>query len=79
MYALGRDADLRSTHPVTTMTGPHFDGITYQKGGSLLRMLNYTIGETSMRDGLRLYVQQNQFGNANHEALWRALTTVRLI
>jgi aminopeptidase N len=74
--AFSVDGNLAYSHPVSTMDGPLFDTITYQKGASLLRMLNFTLGPDVLQNGLRSYIQQYKFGNANHEQLWAALTTV---
>lgn len=75
-FAIIRDADAKMSHPVSTMSGPHFDRITYRKGSSLLQMLNYTLGESVLQQGFRLYLQQRQYDSATHEQLWAALTTV---
>ncbi|MDO8363070.1 MAG: M1 family metallopeptidase, partial [Actinomycetota bacterium] len=50
-----------------------FDVLTYQKGGSLLRMLEQYLGEDAFRDGIRRYLQTHQFGNTETGDLWDAL------
>jgi aminopeptidase N len=50
--------------------------ITYQKGGSLLRMLEQFIGEDVFRDGIRHYLARNKFGNAETTDLWDAIEHV---
>jgi aminopeptidase N len=38
--------------------------IVYQKAPSLLRVLSYKIGETGFRDGVRIYLKDHAYGNA---------------
>jgi aminopeptidase N len=41
-------------------------------------MLSFTLGADVFQLGLQIYIKQHQYGNANHEDLWSALTTVQL-
>jgi len=41
-----------------------FDGITYQKGGAVLAMIENYVGETQFRDGVRNYLKAHARGNA---------------
>src|SRR5580765_2122049 len=50
-----------------------FDLLTYEKGASVLRMLEQHIGPEVFRDGVRLYLERHQFGNAETTDLWKAL------
>jgi puromycin-sensitive aminopeptidase len=50
-----------------------FDLLTYEKGASVLRMLEQHIGPDVFRDGVRLYLERHQFGNAETTDLWKAL------
>ena len=50
-----------------------FDVLTYQKGGSVLRMLEQYLGEDRFRAGIRLYLQSRQYGNAETTDLWDAI------
>jgi puromycin-sensitive aminopeptidase len=50
-----------------------FDVLTYEKGGAVLRMLEQYLGPTGFRDGVRRYLTDHQFGNAETTDLWRAL------
>ena len=50
-----------------------FDLLTYEKGASVLRMLEQHIGPDVFRDGVRLYLGRHQFGNAETTDLWKAL------
>ena len=50
-----------------------FDVLTYEKGASVLRMLEQFLGGEAFRDGIRLYLQRHQYGNAETTDLWDAL------
>ncbi|WP_266159613.1 M1 family metallopeptidase [Dyella silvatica] len=41
-----------------------FDGITYQKGASVLGMFEGYVGEATFQKGMRAYIQDHKFGNA---------------
>jgi len=47
--------------------GDAFDGITYQKGGGVLSMLERFTGEEEFRDGIRLHMERHADGVANAE------------
>ena len=50
-----------------------FDVLTYEKGASVLRMLEQFLGGESFRGGIRLYLERHQYGNAETTDLWDAL------
>ena len=50
-----------------------FDVLTYQKGASVLRMLEQYLGTDGFRAGIRLYLEARQFGNAETTDLWDAI------
>ena len=50
-----------------------FDVLTYQKGASVLRMLEQHIGPTLFRDGVRNYLRAHAYGNADTRDLWVSL------
>ena len=50
-----------------------FDVLTYEKGASVLRMLEQYIGPTVFRDGVRRYLDRHAFGNTETADLWCAL------
>src|SRR5262249_56016826 len=50
-----------------------FDLLTYEKGASVLRMLEQHLGADEFRDGVRLYLDRHRFANAETTDLWKAL------
>jgi puromycin-sensitive aminopeptidase len=50
-----------------------FDVLTYEKGASVLRMLEQHIGSTVFRDGVRDYLRAHAYGNADTKDLWVSL------
>jgi len=53
-----------------------FDVLTYEKGGSVLRMLEQYLGEDRFRDGIRCYLRRHAYGNTETSDLWDALEEV---
>ncbi|MDA8343088.1 MAG: M1 family metallopeptidase [Actinomycetota bacterium] len=70
---------LHATRPVEYPVGrPEeaqgmFDVLTYQKGGSVLRMLERFVGAEVFRDGIRRYLRAHAHANTETADLWRAL------
>ena len=70
---------LRSTRPIEfPVERPEeaagmFDVLTYEKGASVLRMLEQYLGAQAFRDGIRLYLRRHAYGNAETTDLWDAL------
>ena len=52
-----------------------FDGITYEKGASILRMLEVFVGVDTFQKGIHDYLSSHAFGNAMTEELWKAIAT----
>ncbi len=50
-----------------------FDVLTYEKGGSVLRMLEQYLGADVFRDGIRLYLRRHSYANTVTTDLWDAL------
>jgi puromycin-sensitive aminopeptidase len=50
-----------------------FDVLTYEKGASVLRMLEQYLGAEAFRDGIRVYLRRHTYGNAETTDLWDAL------
>ncbi|MGO9803489.1 MAG: M1 family aminopeptidase [Steroidobacteraceae bacterium] len=77
--AMLSDARL-STHPIQQPVADElqaanaFDEITYQKGQSVLRMLESYLGPELFRDGVRRYLRARAFSNATAADLWLALS-----
>ncbi len=53
-----------------------FDLLTYEKGGSVLRMLEQHLGPERFRDGVRHYLKKHEYGNTETSDLWDALEEV---
>ncbi|MET3664173.1 M1 family aminopeptidase [Caulobacter sp. 1776] len=79
-YAMGLDA-LQTTHPVVQhvetveQASQAFDGITYQKGEAVIRMLESYVGHDAWRDGVRAYMKAHNHGNTVSDDLWKAVET----
>ena len=75
-YAMGLDS-LSTTHPVVQhvetvdQASQAFDGITYQKGEAVIRMLEAYVGHEAWRDGVRRYIKANAHGSTQTDDLWR--------
>ena len=53
-----------------------FDVLTYEKGGSLLRMLEQYLGPATFRDGIRRYLARHAHSNTDTGDLWDAIGAV---
>ena len=53
-----------------------FDVLTYQKGGSLLRMLEQYLGVEEFRQGISLYLKTHAYANTETGDLWDAIEKV---
>lgn len=79
--ALKLDA-LQNTHPIeVTINHPDeirtiFDTISYNKGASVIHMLEQFLGHDVFRDGLRHYLKKHAYSNTDTTDLWQALETV---
>src|SRR5947209_6351205 len=51
-----------------------FDGITYEKGGAVLRMLESYVGPETFRKGVNAYLAAHANGNATSADFWQAET-----
>jgi puromycin-sensitive aminopeptidase len=77
--ALGLDA-LSETHPIyVAVRTPaeateNFDLITYEKGASVVRMIERFLGAETFRDGVRRYIRAHRESNAVAADLWGALS-----
>src|ERR687897_279169 len=50
-----------------------FDVLTYEKGASVVRMLEQHLGVDRFREGIRRYMFRHQYGNTETSDLWDAL------
>ena len=70
---------LSNSHPIEQEVnnpaeiGQLFDAISYSKGGSILRMLEDFIGPSDFQKGIRAYLTDHSYGNAETQDLWNAL------
>jgi aminopeptidase N len=64
------------THPVITpindilQANSSFDGITYSKGESVIRMFEAYVGEDAFRAGVRRYMKDHAYGATVTDNLW---------
>jgi puromycin-sensitive aminopeptidase len=83
-FALERDQSmlsdsLRATRPIHSevktpdQIDQMFDEITYEKGASVLRMMERYVTEDKFRDGIRNYIKAHEFANATPDDLWTAI------
>ena len=77
-YAMQQDS-LIGTHaivtPISSSETANFDGITYQKGQAVIRMLEDFVGEDDFRDGVRAYMAAHAYENTTTNDLWSAVET----
>lgn len=70
---------LKATHPISVHVNSVaeieeiFDDISYRKGGSVLRMLDYYAGMENFRRGLNIYLNKHAYSNATKSDLWNAI------
>ena len=71
-----------STHPINVMVNDPkeideiFDRISYEKGGSLLAMLEDYVGKEVFRKGLHNYLKRHSYSNATKYNLWNSIGEV---
>ncbi|CAD6521604.1 Peptidase M1 membrane alanine aminopeptidase [metagenome] len=76
--AMGLDS-LKNTHPIdvkvnsTSEIREIFDAISYDKGGCVLRMLENYVGESNFQKGLKRYLADFKYDNAEGKDLWDAI------
>ncbi|HSY30196.1 MAG TPA: M1 family metallopeptidase, partial [Burkholderiaceae bacterium] len=76
----GKRADAApSTHPVeqpvpsVSAAIQAFDSITYNKGATVIRMIEDYLGANDFRNGIRDYMKSHAYGSASSDDLWTAL------
>ncbi|XP_047740791.1 aminopeptidase N [Hyalella azteca] len=71
---------LESSHPISIPVGHPdeisaiFDKISYNKGASIIRMMNHFLSEPTLRQGLTNYLNHFKYKSAEQDDLWRFLT-----
>jgi len=78
-WAMGQDSltsARRIRQPIESSHDIHnaFDGITYQKGGGVLSMVERWLGEETFQEGIRAYLDAHEFGNATADDLLAQLS-----
>ena len=70
---------LKSTHPIhapaetPAQIDEAFDVITYEKGASVLRMIESYLGPDTFKKGINTYLRAHAFGNATSQDFWSAM------
>ncbi len=73
---------LKTSHPIdVNVRKPSeireiFDSISYDKGGCILRMLEYYVGPKNFKNGLRHYLTKHKYKNAAGHDLWDSIGKV---
>ncbi|MFB5630976.1 MAG: M1 family metallopeptidase [Nitrosopumilaceae archaeon] len=79
--AMSLDA-LKTSHPIDVkVTKPSeireiFDSISYDKGGCILRMLEYFVGPQNFKNGLHHYLTKHKYKNASGQDLWNSIERI---
>jgi tricorn protease interacting factor F2/3 len=79
--AMSLDA-LKNSHPINVdvkhpaQIREIFDAISYDKGGNVLRMLENYVGIENFRKGLKYYLTQHKYSNAEGQDLWKSIGKV---
>ncbi|KAJ3318441.1 Aminopeptidase 2 mitochondrial [Boothiomyces sp. JEL0866] len=80
-FALELDAE-RNSHPIeVTVNTPQevnevFDGISYSKGASVIRMLEAYLGSDKFSEGVKNYLKKHAYKNTVTNDLWDSLSSV---
>jgi len=78
LEAMSLDA-LKNSHPINVdvkhpaQIREIFDAISYDKGGNVLRMLENYVGIENFRKGLKYYLTQHRYSNAEGQDLWKSI------
>ncbi|EET90513.1 MAG: M1 family metallopeptidase [Candidatus Micrarchaeales archaeon] len=73
------DDGTRATHPISVDVktpgeiNSIFDGISYEKGGTVLHMLEDFVGSSAFRKGLHGYLKAHSYSNAEGADLWNSV------
>jgi len=70
---------LKTSHPIDVKVRKPseireiFDSISYDKGGCILRMLEYYVGSKNFKNGLHHYLTKHKYKNAEGPDLWNSI------
>src|SRR3989344_3432810 len=73
---------LETSHPIEVevinpaQIAEIFDAVSYDKGASIIRMLEQYLGEEVLRKGMKSYLSKFAYGNATTQDLWESLAQV---
>ncbi|KAL8604516.1 hypothetical protein ACOMHN_015800 [Nucella lapillus] len=78
---MGMDARVASHPIIMPVNSPNkineiFDQISYNKGASVIRMLESILGRDKFFKGISIYLKRYKWGNAVTDQLWEALSEV---
>uniref|UniRef100_A0A803TTY1 Aminopeptidase n=1 Tax=Anolis carolinensis TaxID=28377 RepID=A0A803TTY1_ANOCA len=79
VFPVLKDDSLQSSHPIVVdVSSPDeitsvFDGISYSKGASILRMLEDWISPEKFKYGCQIYLKKYTFLNARTSQFWKAM------
>ncbi|GLV41002.1 uncharacterized protein CBL_04526 [Carabus blaptoides fortunei] len=59
-----------------TQISSHFGSISYNKGGSVIRMMEHFLGTDNFKTGLQKYLKKNAFSTTTPDQLWESFTEV---
>ncbi|KAH0615925.1 hypothetical protein JD844_026568 [Phrynosoma platyrhinos] len=82
VFPVLKEDSLLSSHPIVVeVSSPDeitsvFDGISYSKGASILRMLEDWISPEKFKLGCQKYLKDHEFRNARTDQFWKALEEV---
>ena len=83
IFESGKQADSKpSTHPIlqpilsAAQAEQAFDQITYDKGASVITMLEAYVGPETFRQGVSRYLRAHSYGNTVDSDLWSAMQAV---
>jgi aminopeptidase N len=72
--ALGSTRPIRAKAETPAEINELFDGIAYNKGAAVLRMVEGYVGAEAFRAGVNAYIEQFKYGNARAEDFWTVMT-----
>ncbi|KAH3779696.1 hypothetical protein DPMN_157501 [Dreissena polymorpha] len=79
MHPIFETDGLMTSHPVhmslsdSTEIKQVFDSISYLKGASLIRMMEFFLGPSHFLNGLKLYLQRYEYSNADHDGFFASM------